>query len=104
MLFAVRHGERCDLVINPEEKARVTVDCDSPLTQNGLIMADRTGVKIKELLQGDETNVRNHQFSVCKVPGDLSKDRCLFPLCRPDLRGLPSLRIPQLPMVPSRPI
>lgn len=58
MLFAVRHGERCDLVINPEEKARVTVACDSPLTQNGLIMAERTGAKIKELLRGDESNIR----------------------------------------------
>lgn len=58
MLFVVRHGERCDLVTDPVEKARVAVACDSPLTANGLLMAERTGAKIKELLQGDVTNIR----------------------------------------------
>jgi len=58
MLFVLRHGERCDLVTDPAENARVTVTCDSPLTANGLLMAERTGVKIRELLQGDVANIR----------------------------------------------
>lgn len=49
MLFVLRHGERCDLVNDPVENARVTVESDSPITRKGWVMGERTGAKIREL-------------------------------------------------------
>ena len=57
MILVIRHGERTDLVEDPEERKKIIIQDDPPLTAHGHVQAANCGKRVATLLAADKPTI-----------------------------------------------